>query len=456
VRTRHDVAVIGAGPIGCAAAIAFAQRGASVLLLEANPRAAGRFAGELIHPSGVRLLEKLGLGNLGTFAECDPPHGFVVHPDDASGRIVLQYPDGMTGITIEHSKLVHVLRRKATTMPEIDYVAPARLAKLTPVPAYMDVESGAEIRIDAKQIVAADGRRSGTRRMLGLPDGSVGISFMGGIVLNDVALTLEGYGHVVEGGPGPIMLYRIGANKVRMCIDVPASAASLRRNTSELYDAVAPVLPAEIAKALAAALETKKPVWIETRFQSRTEYGRGNVALVGDAAGCTHPLTAIGISLGLMDVAALVDSEDVAAYASRQRAVTRVPEMLSNALYQVFSDNRFDVRAIRSSMHDVWRGNATECRRTMGMLAGTDVRGKSFATSFFRIGFKAAGRTVTSQFRGGHWRDVPDTLAKFAAWSAWPIAGLLPRARKIPAHLKASRPPRAQENADDFGCERAG
>ena len=456
MRTRYDVAVIGAGPIGCAAAIAFAQRGASVLLLEANPRAAERFAGELIHPAGVRILEKLGLGNIEAFAENDPPHGFVVHPDDGSSRIVLQYPDGMTGITIEHSKLVHELRLKATAMPEIDYAAPGRLAKLVPIPSYVDVETGAEIRIDATRIVAADGRRSGVRRMLGLPDGSVGMSFMGGIVLNDVALPLEGYGHVIEGGLGPIMLYRIGTDRVRMCIDVPATAASLRRSTNELYNAVAPVLPSEIANALAAALEKRKPVWIETRFQSRTEYGRGNVALVGDAAGCTHPLTAIGISLGLMDVAALVDSEDVAAYASRQRAATRVPEMLSNALYRVFSDNRFDARAIRSSMHDVWRINATECRRTMGMLAGTDVRGKSFATSFFRIGFKAAGRTVTSQFRGGHWRDVPDTLVKFAAWSAWPIAGLLPRSRKIPAHLKASKPARAQENADPFGCERAG
>ena len=64
MQTRHDVAVIGAGPIGCAAAIAFAQRGATVLLLEANPRASERFAGEWIHPSGVQILEKLGLDRL--------------------------------------------------------------------------------------------------------------------------------------------------------------------------------------------------------------------------------------------------------------------------------------------------------------------------------------------------------------------------------------------------------
>ena len=35
----YDVAVIGAGPVGCATALAFAKNGAHVLLLEANPKA---------------------------------------------------------------------------------------------------------------------------------------------------------------------------------------------------------------------------------------------------------------------------------------------------------------------------------------------------------------------------------------------------------------------------------
>jgi len=456
VRTRHDVAVIGAGPIGCAAAIAFVQRGATVLLLEANPRASQRFAGEWIHPSGVQILERLGLGSLEAIAENGPRQGFVVHPDDGSDSIILPYPNGMTGVSFEHSKLVSELRHQAATNPDIDYVAPARLSKLTPAPTYVDGESGAEIRIDAKQIVAADGRRSGTRRLLGLSDSSVGISFMGGIVLHDVKLPVEGYGHVMNGGPGPIMLYRIGADSVRMCLDVPASAALLRRDKNALYDAFAPALPPAIARALAVSLDARKPAWIETRFQSRIEYGSGNVALVGDATGCTHPLTAIGISLGLMDVKALVESTNVAQYARRQRRVTRVPEMLSNALYQVLSDNRFDAVAIRRSMYDVWRSNATERCRTMGMLAGADVRGTSFATSFFRIGLKAAGTTIGSQVREGSWRRIPHIISRFISWSAWPIAGLLPRYRKIPKQLNAPGYTSTQLSADSCGYQQIG
>ncbi|MEM7191285.1 MAG: NAD(P)/FAD-dependent oxidoreductase [Pseudomonadota bacterium] len=439
VRKSHDVAVIGAGPVGCAAAIAFAQRGNTVLLLEANPRAAERFAGEWIHPSGVEILAKLGLDNVEAISENGPRQGFVAHPDDGSQSIVLPYPDGMTGVSFEHSKLVSDLRDKAMSMPQIDYVAPARLTQLKPQPAYQEGKSGKDIVIDAKRIVAADGRRSGTRRLLGLPGESTGVSFMAGIVLEDVDLPLEGFGHVMNGAPGPIMIYRIGNNRVRMCLDTPATAGALRRDTDALFEACSPALPPNLAQAFARSLSLRKPLWIETRFLTRTEYGKGNVALVGDAVGCTHPLTAAGISLGLMDVEALVESSTIAEYARRRRAETRVPEMLSNALYQVFVDKHYDAVAIRRSMFEVWRTNALERHRTMGMLGGTDIRGQSFAKSFFRIGFRAARSTVTPQLRGRDWPKVRHTLSRFASWGTWPLAGLLPRYRKIPAHLTGVR-----------------
>ncbi len=53
MRERYDVGVIGGGPVGCVAALEFARRGASVLLLEANPRASQRLAGEWLHPPAL-------------------------------------------------------------------------------------------------------------------------------------------------------------------------------------------------------------------------------------------------------------------------------------------------------------------------------------------------------------------------------------------------------------------
>lgn len=431
-RTAYDIAVIGAGPIGCAAAIAFARQGGRVVLLEANPRAADRFAGEWIHPTGVQVLNDLGLTSLKAASESGPGHGFVVHPDDGGDPIALPYPDGMTAISFEHGALVEELRNIAIDTAGIDYVAPARVFKLDAHLHYHDTRSGVEAKVAAERIIAADGRRSALRRMIGISDTSRGLSFMGGIALRNLELPVEGFGHVIIGGPGPILLYRIGSNTARMAIDVPAEAGHLRRDMNALFSAVAPVLPPGVVTALATALETGKPAWMQTRFLPRADHASGNVALVGDAAGCVHPLSAAGISLGLMDVRALSQCADLRQYSRRRKAEARVPELLSNALYDVFSSGEADAMALRRSIYDTWRSSPGECQRTMRMLAGTDTHGVSFAAAFTKIGLKAAGTAIKTQLSQGRWRRAGRTASSFLPWTAWSVAGMVPGYRKYP------------------------
>lgn len=62
-REHHeaDIVIVGAGIVGCAAAVAFGKQGRSVILLERSLREPDRIVGELLQPGGVRALEKLGL-----------------------------------------------------------------------------------------------------------------------------------------------------------------------------------------------------------------------------------------------------------------------------------------------------------------------------------------------------------------------------------------------------------
>ncbi|MGC2323879.1 MAG: FAD-dependent oxidoreductase, partial [Terriglobales bacterium] len=59
-----DLAIIGGGPAGAAAAITAARRGARVLLIERGRFPRHKVCGEFISPEGVGLLAGLGLDDL--------------------------------------------------------------------------------------------------------------------------------------------------------------------------------------------------------------------------------------------------------------------------------------------------------------------------------------------------------------------------------------------------------
>ena len=115
----YDVAIIGAGPVGCVTALAYAERGADVLMLEANPKAASRLAGEWLHPGAVDILTKLGI-DLAPSEPYPTGRGFVVFPDDGSRPIALPYETGSFGHSLHHERLVEILRAKATNLPNVE------------------------------------------------------------------------------------------------------------------------------------------------------------------------------------------------------------------------------------------------------------------------------------------------------------------------------------------------
>ena len=67
-RVHHeaDIVIVGAGVVGCTAAVALARQGRSVILLEKSLKEPDRIVGELLQPGGVRALQEMGLA--GEFA----------------------------------------------------------------------------------------------------------------------------------------------------------------------------------------------------------------------------------------------------------------------------------------------------------------------------------------------------------------------------------------------------
>ena len=96
--TRYDVAVIGGGPAGLAAAAAIADAGCAVLLVEAGQWPADRACGEGILPHGRRALMVLGLEPAGH------PISAISWHDPRAGVATAQLR-GLSGVGVRRTTL---------------------------------------------------------------------------------------------------------------------------------------------------------------------------------------------------------------------------------------------------------------------------------------------------------------------------------------------------------------
>jgi farnesyl-diphosphate farnesyltransferase len=414
-----DQVIIGAGPVGSLAAHAFARRGGRVALLEANPNAPMRVAGEWIHPSGVEVLDRMRVGRFETHG-ARVGYGFAVLPDDGSPPIELPYPDGGVAIACEHRGIVASLRARALSHTEVTYVAGGRAVAITERGVMIE-RDGQRTELRADMIVGADGRSSIVARHLGAADGELQ-SYMAAVELRGVELPREGFGHVVLGGPGPALLYRLDDNRVRACLDVPIAFGGAARTSQFLWDGFAPALPPSMRDAMRRALERGDVMWAATRFRPRARYRRGRVIALGDAVGHCHPLTAIGLTQGFLDAEAAAEGT-ATAYPGNRENESYAAELLASGLYHVMRRDDRSASALRAAIYDAWRADRELRERSMRLLTGT-----RRATDFGRL----LGQIVTMAFTrelgelGGSPRTALHRAASFRQWLPWGVASVVP------------------------------
>ncbi len=166
-----DVAVVGGSVAGCTAARLFAQRGASVALVErhTDPAAYKVTCTHAILPPATPTIERLGLAPIlaergvpRTWIELWTPHGGWFGAPDMRGW-------GVTRRTLDP-----LLRDLAASTPGVEFF-PGYTAKRVLSdrgrPAGIEVEDrdGRSLQLGARLLVAADGRNSSVARLAGVP-----------------------------------------------------------------------------------------------------------------------------------------------------------------------------------------------------------------------------------------------------------------------------------------------
>lgn len=321
-----EVIVAGGGVVGATTALALAQAGVSVSLVDAAPlpAAIGAFDGRAsaLAAGPFRIFEALGLAaDLAPNAQ--PIRRMAVTEGDDPGAstalsnapslifdAVGSRDEGPLGWIIENGRL-RVALTGALKAAGVKVIAPSRVSGLT-------IEGpGATLTLDdgqaltAELVIGAEGRASAVRKAAGIGVSGWGYGRSGVVATVLLERPHDGvaYQHFLPGGPLAVLpmtpdadgrdraslvwTERPAAAEALAAASDGAFAALLTRRFGDILGAVKPVGP-RFAHPLALQLA-------DTMTATR-------VALAGDAAQVIHPLAGQGLNLGLKDAAALAET----------------------------------------------------------------------------------------------------------------------------------------------------
>ncbi|HEX7603129.1 MAG TPA: FAD-dependent monooxygenase [Polyangiaceae bacterium] len=440
---RFDVVIVGGGFAGLVTAAALADGRRRIAVLEARDAIQNRFSGELIHPSGVSVLGRLGLlDRLRETTGGATVRGFVV-AIDGDGDAVIPY-ERVLGFSCNHVAMVETIR------PEVEKRTGVTMRRGVRVRDVLRSESGrvAGVRteegeeIHASLVVVADGRHSKLRNVIGLSAETELLSFTAAPLVSASVLPQQGHGHIFVGAWGPILAYPTEHGRARMCIDLPTDTD--RRTVRERIRTMhAPFLPPGLRSALLDALEEEDLEICATHRVHTRRCALPGVVMVGDAAGCCHPLTAAGMSVALHDAETLAHQLDtldppragaqadrsldlgLLRYQEERYAFVRAREHLTDALYEVFRGNDEPSRAVGLGLLRAWREDDELRRGSMALLAGLESRPGAFVGAFLRVAGRSTKGVLTGQFGEPSLRGRTKALVGLAKLSARRVSQVL-------------------------------
>lgn len=404
MRSHHDVIIAGGGFAGLTTAAALARRGFSICVVEPHALQPDILRGELLHARGVRSLEALGLLAEVRRAGSVDVDGFAAYAPGSGTPVLLPYGKGR-GLGIEHRVLVNALRSALLAYPNVELVMGPRATDVIRQDGRvvgLRCAGGEELR--GKLVIAADGRLSKVRKALGIPTSIELLSHTLATSLRGVELPVAGHGHVFVGAIGPVLAYPFGSDAIRVQLDVSVRAAKDSGGlVPYLVSEYLPHVPVALRYPLLAALN-ERPLMASANHAIYTEFCVApGAALVGDAAGCSHPLTATGMTIALHDAETLASNvarhglTDAAllAYQKGRNTFVRARETFAHALYEVFRGEEEGARVLRTGVFDYWKSDRAR-RASMDILTGEESGMRAFVGEYLRVAFVAARGALPS------------------------------------------------------------
>ncbi len=368
-----DVAIVGAGLVGLAAAVAMHQAGFSVVLIDSKNPAKADFVDDAwdtriyaISPKNAQWLSGLGVWELLNPARIGEMQAMEIFGDATQVPLALLASDvnaDSLGFVVEAKALMQALLKQVEVLGvQTLFDSPCETVSATPGKATLHFSN--HKTIESLLLLAADGSHSWVRQQLNMP--------MQQKSYDQTAIVAN---FKVENAHSNIArqwfaLDAEGKNSILAWLPLPDNTISIVWSVStKVADSLLMLSDDEFTRQVMAAgravlgkLKLISPaVAFPLNLQKTSTLVQNCVVLAGDAAHKVHPMAGQGVNLGFRDVVDLVeilkeknqyqtvnDSSLLKRYTRMRKVDVLNMLLLTDGLYQLFEAKNTAIKKIRN------------------------------------------------------------------------------------------------------------
>lgn len=311
----YDLIIVGGGMVGASLAIALADRGLRLAVIEAHP------PGTDTQPSYDDRAIALAYGTQRIFTALGiwPDVAAIAEPieqihvsDRGHFGFTRLYADDegvpALGQVITARELGRVLLERVANEPAVDVIAPARVVDFNDDGKQVHVEierNGVVDALGCRLLVAADGGESAIRERLDVP--VVRWEYGQSAVVTNITPAQPhrnvAYERFTDTGPVALLPMSAGRCAVVWTVRDEQVDGVLALDDREFLDAFQQRFGYRLGRFRRVGRRAAYPL----KLLRARESVRGRIAIIGNAAHTLHPIAGQGFNLGIRDVAALAE-----------------------------------------------------------------------------------------------------------------------------------------------------